>query len=156
MDYTSRNHARGFANRTRKNLKYIETAFENNTADVHVVTQIINSLLGLIIFLREKGAMKSIAIKRLADLKAEGWPEWTFTYGSSKTLDDLTKELRNAVAHGNIDYSSESRNSDEVDIEVKTYIPPEYTVLKWSAKISATHLRDFCLHLSDLIEKTPE
>jgi hypothetical protein len=36
----SRNHSLGFAERTRKNLAYIEGAFAKE-ADVHVVTQIL-------------------------------------------------------------------------------------------------------------------
>ncbi len=153
MKYASRGHALGFANRTRKNLEHIETAFANG-ADVHVITQLVNSLLGLIVFPLEKNFVDSIRTNRLVDLQKHGWPEWTVTHGSSETLGELIKNLRHSVAHGNIRFSSESRNSDEVDIEVENYQPPQYKQLKWSAKITAKHLREFCLRFINLIDET--
>jgi len=47
--YVSRNHALTFAQRTRENLLHIERAAKAGD-DVHVVTQLAISLLGLVVF----------------------------------------------------------------------------------------------------------
>jgi hypothetical protein len=44
-----RSDALGLAERTRKNLLFIEGAFERGE-DVHVITQVANSLLMLVVF----------------------------------------------------------------------------------------------------------
>jgi hypothetical protein len=44
-----RNTIEGFAERTRKNLRFIVAAYDGGQ-DVHTVTQLINSLLGLIVY----------------------------------------------------------------------------------------------------------
>ena len=49
MRLSPRGTSEGFAQRTRKNLLYIEEASRSG-ADVHAVTQIVNSLLGLVVF----------------------------------------------------------------------------------------------------------
>ena len=153
MKYATRGNALGFAHRTRKNLEHIETAFSAGS-DVHVITQLVNSLLGLIVFPLEKHFVDSIKTKELVDLQAQGWPEWKIMYGKSNTLGDLITNLRHSVAHGNIQFSSDSRNIDEVYIEAETYKPKEYTELKWSARILAKDLHTFCIRFFNLIEET--
>jgi len=83
--YTSRNDALGFAERTRKNLEHIVSGF-NAGEDVHVVTQLINSLLGLVVFLHERKFVESIARMRLDELGRRGWPRIVVTKGECLTL----------------------------------------------------------------------
>lgn len=64
MELASRNDSRGFADRTRKNLLFIEQAYESGN-DVHVVTQIVTSSLGLIVFPWEHEA--DVKIRNFAD-----------------------------------------------------------------------------------------
>jgi hypothetical protein len=71
--FASRNDALGFAARTRKNLEYIDNA-ANTGEDVHVLTQLINSLLGLVVFLHERKLSSRFEKMLLADLDGEGWP----------------------------------------------------------------------------------
>jgi hypothetical protein len=49
MIFDSRNAVSGFSERVRKNLLYLNLA-KKSGADVHVVTQLITSLLGLIVY----------------------------------------------------------------------------------------------------------
>ena len=49
MEYYGRNTVWGFSARTLKNLAYLDAARDEG-ADVHVVTQLVTSLLGLIVF----------------------------------------------------------------------------------------------------------
>ncbi len=148
----SRNEALGFAYRTRKNLEYIEQAFASG-ADVHVVTQMANSLLGLVVFPWERHFIQHINKLSLAHLEAKGWPTWEMTRGSCETLGQLLRYLRNSVAHGHIIFSSDSRNLEQVTFEVSNFTPKSQ-LPNWSARINAIQLRDFCLRLIDLLDQT--
>ena len=150
MPYVPRNHALTFAQRTRENLDYIERAAKAGD-DVHVVTQLATSLLGLVVFLREKNFDEAVRGKKLDALVAQGWPKWEWLLGSCSSLGDLVYHLRNAVAHGHIDFTSDSRNIEDVAIEVEDYkqnAPAPY----WRARIEAIDLRTFCLRFLDLLE----
>ena len=59
MITVSRNDALGFAARTKQNLLMIEKAFEAGE-DVHVVTQLVVSLLGLVVYPRVTTSQSSI------------------------------------------------------------------------------------------------
>ena len=152
MVYASRNDALGFAQRTRKNLAYIEAAFAEG-ADVHVATQLVISLLGLVVFPTERNVVRQLETLRLSELEALGWPRWEFELGSSETLEQLMRYLRNAVAHGRIHFSSESRTLSEISVQAENYAP-KATSPNWRVRISATDLRSFCLKFIDLVEQT--
>ena len=152
MVYASRNDAFGFAQRTRKNLAYIEKTFAEG-ADVHVVTQLVVSLLGLVVFPTERNVVRRLKTLNLSELESLGWPRWEFELGSSQTLDQLMHYLRNAVAHGHIHFSSESRTLSEVYVQAENY-PPNSTSPNWRVKIAASDLRIFCLQFIDLVEQT--
>jgi hypothetical protein len=77
MVYASRNDAFGFAQRTRKNLAYIEKTFAEG-ADVHVVTQLVVSLLGLVVFPTERNVVRRLKTLNLSELESLGWPRWEF------------------------------------------------------------------------------
>src|SRR5260370_38539658 len=84
----SRNDPLGFATRTRQNLEGIERARASGV-DVHVVTQLMLSLLGLIVFPEEDHCYEPIAPWRLDELEQSGWPKWNILLGASNTLSDL-------------------------------------------------------------------
>jgi hypothetical protein len=148
--YTTRNNAIGFAQRTRKNLEYIERASVAGE-DVHVVTQLANSLLGAIVFPWEQEFVNCMQKLKLDELKKDGWPWIEITMGECKTLYELVYHLRNAVAHGHLEFSSESRNPDAVTITVEDYKPKALSPY-WGAQIKAQALREFCLRFMDLLE----
>ncbi len=152
MPFASRNDALGFAARTRKNLEHIERAYEGGT-DVHVVTQLANSLLGLIVFPREKNFDSHVKTLELKDLAGQGWPPWHLSKGESGTLGDLVYHLRNAVAHGHVRFSSDDRDPAQVAIEVEDY-KPNAQAPYWCARITADDLRAFCFRFIDLLENT--
>jgi len=145
----SRNQVLGFVDRTRKNLMHIEYALDKGR-DVHVVTQLVCSLLGLIIVPWEQEHVQAAEDLGLEALVARGWPEWEITLGSCTTLGDLIWHLRNAAAHGNLRFSSENRDLTKVTIFVhdkKRRNAPPY----WKAHIRADRLREFCLKFIDLL-----
>jgi hypothetical protein len=150
--YGSRNHALTFADRTRKNLKFINEARRNNQ-DVHPVTQTVNSMLGLLIFPHEKGFDASIKKMPLAQLSSEGWPRIDVTLGESATLGELVRRMRNAAAHRRITFSSDS--SDALQEVVITFSDKRRgdEGMTWCAQVNATDLQVFALKFIGLLEK---
>jgi DNA-binding MarR family transcriptional regulator len=151
-DMPSRNEVLGFAARTCENLDCIERAFKDK-ASGHVVTQLVSSLLGLIVFPHEKRFDASLKEIRLDRLAAEGWPRWEILKGKCETLRTLVHKLRNAVAHGRLRFSSDSRQIEEVAVEVEDWHPHARSP-HWRARIGAAELRAFCLRYVALIEDT--
>ena len=145
----SRSRSLGFAERTKKNLLFIEAAFSEG-ADVHVVAQVILSLLGLVVFPWERHFKTRMDDVPLDDLYKEGWPQWNIAVGSSGTLSELVRPLRNATAHGRLTFSSESRLLHEVEIsfwDCQWGAAPH-----WEASINGSDLHEFCLRFTDLVE----
>jgi hypothetical protein len=151
----ARNTIHGFGRRTRKNLSFILFA-RNMGADVHIVTQLMISLQGLIVFPYEqiKRAGHSFKEIKLKDLKEKGWPEIVPFLGSSSDLDDLIYHLRNAIAHRRIEFDSDSRVMSEVNItfkDRKPNAPSDY----WGLSMNASELYEFVLRFSELIDPEP-
>lgn len=99
-----------FAERTRKNLAVIDTLASTHLGNepepkVFEATQLVNSLLGLLVF-PQRGWFDDLPTTSLVDLEAQGWPRINFnlnTVGCS-TLDQLSRFLRNGVAHFNLEF----------------------------------------------------
>jgi len=140
----SRSDSLGFAERCKKNLLYIEQAFQSHE-DVHPVTQIITSSLGLIVFPWERKADQRLRGTRLYSLDESQWPQWAETK-PSKGLGELIHKLRNAIAHGNVSFSSDDRESRTVIVTFKSEDGD------WRAAISAYDLRRFFFAFIQLIE----
>lgn len=152
MTMVSRNEPLGFAERTKKNLLVLEAAASNGQ-DVHLVTQVATSLLGLVAYPWEKEVSTAVDNRLLTELVQAGWPRWAFTLGTCSTLGDLAKHLRNAIAHGRFRFSSESRVLHKVTIEFED-LKRKATKAHWRASIRADHLREFCLLFVALVTKS--
>ncbi len=153
MSLNSRTTSLGFAERTKKNLLFVEQAFVSGD-DVHVITQVVNSLLGLVIFPWERGFLDRIRNLLLTDLEKMGWPSWHLLEGKCVTLGQLTRYLRNGTSHGHIQFSSDSRFLEEVNIQVSNF--PKWSAPRpdFIAEIRADHLREFCLNFASLVHNT--
>jgi HEPN family protein len=150
--YVARNRALDFAERTKVNLEFIEKA-KSEGAAVHVVTQLANSLLGLIVFVWEKTFVDHIKELRMDKLISDGWPSIEVKKGTNETLYEFVRHLRNAVAHGRIRFSSDSPDPRQVTIEIDDCKSHEETPY-WSARMKASDLRQFCLNFIGLLEDT--
>jgi hypothetical protein len=154
MPYTSRNDALVFGQRTRKNLEYLKNV-SNNNQEVHIVTHLANSLLGLIVFPWEQNFVEHIEKIQLDELQRKGWPQFKITKGKKKckTLGSLIRHIRNVVAHGRIRFSSDSPDINEVVINFEDYysnaIEPH-----WCAHLEAKYLHAFCVQFVELLENT--
>jgi len=156
----SRNEALEFARRARCNLDFIEDAAEGHaSAEVHVVTQLVLSLLGMVVIPKEKLLLDEIAKTELSVLAQKGWPRWKITLdGDSKrptyTLGRLLEHIRNAVAHGRITFTSDSPRIDEVGLLVEDKWKREDAQPYWRAEIEARDLKVFCHKFLDFIDNT--
>ena len=157
--YVTRDEAIGFALRTRKNLEYIRDAFDRDE-DVHVVTHVVNSLLGIVVVPKERYFEESFWSIGLEELTRRGWPKWDITIdeptkksSNTVTLGDLIRHLRNATVHGRFRFGGEpdSRHISEVKLIVED-APPKARNPNWRAEISGNDLFQFCLLLADYID----
>ncbi len=154
----TRSHYKGFAIRTRKNLLFMGQALDAGH-DIHIVTQLVNSLLGVVVFPWERGVIAKMNTTALVDLQTDGWPVWDITADDqgTHTLMQFLKCFRHSVAHGNIRFDSDSRTLDEVFVEVANFPKPDKkhpnrSGPAWAARIRADHLLEFVLRLINLIE----
>src|SRR5262245_31444769 len=101
---------RDFAERTRKNLRVIEQ-LQAKGEEVYEVTQLINSMLGLLVFPKEE-FVDQIPDTSLQDLQESGWPIPRVSSGfpQAKDLRELIRYLRNAIAHFNLEFIKDGTN----------------------------------------------
>jgi hypothetical protein len=133
MDYETP-LVRSFAART---LEYIEKQ-QNLGEDVYEVTQLINSLLGLLIFPQQR-FIEAIPKTPLLELEAQGWPSIQIIQGQSecKTLYDLVRYLRNGVAHFNIRFAA-NQDGQIQGLQIWNY---RHGQRNWEAQLSISQLR---------------
>jgi hypothetical protein len=101
-----------FASRTKKNLAFIEDNLNKPDVEVYEVTQLVNSLLGLLVFPQQEFFEKIPEIP-MRDLEAQGWPR-IHTVPQYKSLGDLKTFLRyfrNGISHFNIKFSADDDNN---------------------------------------------
>jgi hypothetical protein len=92
-----------FAQRTLQNLDIIQSKADAGDDGVYPVTQLWNSLLGLIVLPREQERdLNRFRRIPMRELWSEGWPRITESGVEHKSLYDLISALRNAVAHFNV------------------------------------------------------
>ena len=153
----SRRTTSGFAKRTRRNLELAKASFDSRK-DFHVVTQLVNSLLGIVVLPWQRHTEEGEQDFESGvhqDFFKKGWPNWTFTGKEagreSENLKDLVGNLRIAAAHGHYSFSGDpdSRYLHEVTIKVGNGAPDSSP---WSYEIRGDKLYDFCIKLSEYIE----
>lgn len=145
----SRNDILGFAERTRRNLDFIRAAHEEGGRDVHVVTQAVLSLLGIVVFPYEQYFKYMQLDHKLRELEVEGWPRWSQTGWAATSLQHLLRRLRNATAHSNIYFDSDSDRPADVRMVFRCAFENGQT---WEGEISAPALLEFCEHFLTYVE----
>jgi HEPN pEK499 p136 len=134
-----------FAERTQKNLDFIASHAAAGS-DVHPVTQAVLSLLGIIVFPWETSAINFMKRKELSSLTASGWPIPAASGDYHiNDLGALVHALRNAIAHGSIEFDSDSRNPSEVMILFRSNSKRTH---QWVWQIRADQLIEFCHRFS--------
>ena len=148
---------RAFAKRVRLNLDAIDAVVSVAPAKAHQVTQVVLTLIGLVVLPRESHYMEAVGDGNLNTLAAQGWPTWTIAHdlsrrpeGASDTLADLLWHLRSTIASGQIRMTA----GDKPFADVSIYFDQQVAggeIVTWSASISAPDLRTFCIKLAGLI-----
>ena len=136
-----------FAKRTQVNLGRIEKS-RIDGEEVFEATQFINSLLGLIVFPKEKYYF-SIPEIPLDELVENGWPR-IHVVGDFKPAPNLREQmryLRNAVAHFNMDFIPDE---DDVIAGIRVW-NLKGEKMNWQAEIPLTDLRLLVEKFIDLI-----
>jgi hypothetical protein len=150
---------RAFANRVRLNLDAIDAVVSVAPAKAHQVTQVVLTLIGLVVLPRESHYMEAVGDGNLTGLAAQGWPTWTIAHdlsrrpeGASDTLADLLWHLRSTIASGQIRMTAGDRPFADVSIYFDQQVAGG-EIVTWSASISAPDLRTFCIKLAGLIAR---
>lgn len=137
-----------FARRTRANLAFIDSA-EERGAKVYEVTQLANSLLGMLVFPREH-YMRSVPETPLSELVQQGWPEIKTTHGSlpEENLKQLMRMLRNSIAHCNVEFLA---NAEHRIIGIKLW-NKRGRETTWQAELSIHDLRTLAFKFIEMLE----
>jgi hypothetical protein len=150
---------RAFAERVRLNLEAVEAVVTVAPHKAHRVTQLVLTLLGLIVLPKASRYLDAAGNLSLSDLAAQGWPAWNISHDSSRrpdgaadTLGDLLWHLRSTVTAGQIRLTAGDRPFEEVSIYFDQQVAGG-GISTWSASISAPDLRVFCLKLVELIAR---
>lgn len=100
---------RDFAERTRINLAHIERSLSEGE-EVYEVTQLVNSLLGLLVF-PQQHYFHQIPKTPLHELENQGWPSINIVgeYPPAKDLQEQMRYLRNSIAHFNLKFLMNER-----------------------------------------------
>jgi hypothetical protein len=120
----NRNEPTGLVERAMKNLRALERLAAKG-GDVHVVTQLVVSLLALIVFPKErmtKADFRHALAVPLEQLERDGWPKWKHLSGRPTQLWELIEHLRHAISHGKVRFSSEDRRYETVHLIFTTSI----------------------------------
>lgn len=143
---------RDFAQRTKANLLAIQRA-RNDGGDVYETTQLINSLLGMVVLPSERFA-NDIPCTELRELVKQGWPvpEVSGEFPAPDNLRQLMRYLRNAVAHFNVKFQVDHQGHISgllvwnVDLETKKK--------NWKATLSISQLELLVMRFAELIAQT--
>lgn len=134
-----------FARRTQKNLVFIQAKKDEQPGlEVYEVTQLINSLLGLLVFPQQR-YYSQIPKTPLTELSKQGWPIPRVVGGYPQVSDlrQLLRYMRNAVAHSNLRFlSDESLQIRGVEVWNTRQDPnrPGRVKITWMATLSIEDL----------------
>ncbi|HVT28665.1 MAG TPA: HEPN family nuclease, partial [Lacipirellulaceae bacterium] len=132
------------------NLEFVEAAVKDEPhADIFEVTQLINSMLGLLVFPKEHFAEEEIPDTPLDELRAQGWPIPVMK-GSpprAQNLRELVRCLRNGIAHFHVDFTSDGQYVTGLRI----WNPPRGRDPLWEARLDVPQLREIARKFISLL-----
>ncbi len=129
-----------FARRTEANLHTIRRlAREGGATPAFEVTQLVNSMLGLLVFPQQR-YIERIPETPIADLASNGWPipQVVGDYPQVPHLRQLVRMLRNAVAHCNLEF--EPGVGNEIHALTVWNTDPRTGKVTWRARLTVADL----------------
>jgi hypothetical protein len=149
VDY--RNVVRDFAQRTNKNLVFIEQSVgADPELELYETTQLLNSMLGLLVFPKAE-YYKRIPKIPLTELEIMGWPNVQVLEGNPPCGDlrELVRLLRNAVSHFNIEFLANEQTQQLTGMRLWNEWKGKKT---WGVELTLNELRQIAMLFIDLIE----
>jgi hypothetical protein len=158
--FAPRDTVAGFAGRTLKNLRYITKA--SDLRQVHLVTHLTISMLGLLVFPHEylkrlpadspiRQAYES-EIRSLTSRKWPHWNKWAHHVGRPGNIQTRLCHLRNALSHRRIHFSSDSRELSDVTIDFWDQ-SNDRGPIKWHVSIRGDYLHKFVFQFGKLVAR---
>jgi hypothetical protein len=144
---------REFAERTRENLAYIDTA-KGRGESVYEVTQLVNSLLGLLIFPQQRWYNR-IPITPLNSLN--DWPtiQQSSQYLTCNTVKELMRRFRNSITHGRVEFYSSRPDNEITEIRFQDKVTSDSPVV-WEAIMTIEDVRLLAMKFSELMMNQPQ
>lgn len=141
-----------FIARTQKNLRAIECLKEKG-GEVYEVTQLLNSMLGLLIFPKEIFS-KKIQDKSWDLMDKEGWPLPSGDHAKVLGLKQLVRNMRNAVAHFNIELVNDG--NEIIGIRFSNFSQCDFHRERplWTGMYDVTALKKFVDMLSNHLQSS--
>jgi hypothetical protein len=142
---------RDFARRTRRNLEELRTLQRSNPkAEVYEVTQLVNSMLGLLVFPQQL-YINRIPKTPLSDLVSKGWaiPEVRGNYPQVENLNQLVRYLRNAISHCNLEFLSDGDGNIRGLTVWNTN--PRTKAITWRAELTVDDIEKIANKFTDLL-----
>jgi hypothetical protein len=148
---------RDIMQRTMMNLEFIEAQPRDPRTGPFEVTQLVNSFLGALAhpWERHRDRFNDLPLEAAY---AEGWPRGfdhqTHPETPVRSLGDLLRHVRNALAHGNVTFRGPARGDIET-IELWSYNTYKKRE-EWRGSYSVRDLRDFLVCFVREVELIPE
>lgn len=139
-----------FAARTLRNLDFVQERVRSGDKGLYDVTQLWNSLLGLIVLALETDKSR-IPATPMAELESQGWPRLTAGGRDGESLPDLVKNLRNAVAHANVRFVAGS-DRQVGSVRMWNEYPPGN--VRWKGRATVDELDRFVRLIAALYRDT--
>ena len=154
-NYDPKRVIQDFAARTITNLEFVENYERTHKSDVYEVTQLINSLLGLIVFPYEK-ISKSLPQIRLNELINNGWPRLSITLDvdGCNTLGQLIKNMRHGISHSNIIFAANEQN--EIVGIVLWNCRSKTNIKIWEVRMSIRDLKEIVCKFHAILQDISE
>ena len=141
-----------FIARTQKNLIAIE-CLKDISCKVYEVTQLLNSMLGLLIFPKER-FFEKIQNKRWDMMVKEGWPLPSGDNARVSDLEQLIRNMRNAVAHCNFKVMTEHDEISSIEFRNFRRGDNHKEQPRWKGVYDVASLRTFIYMLLDHIQSS--
>lgn len=150
---------RDFATRTRINLELVRSHCDELPTDTdgargYEVTQLINSMLGLLVF-PQQGYIDLIPKTPLQELEEQGWPKIrpSGEFAPVSDLNTLVRYLRNAISHFNLEFLESGGQISGVRV---WNIAPRKKERNWEAELTIEELEDITTRFLEMLDQYPK
>jgi HEPN pEK499 p136 len=149
----TKNYVKDLIDRTLCNLRFIEKSSKNKDNNVYEVTQLVNSLLILIILPKEfvdKNKIGDIRGKKLKELIELGYPGEFIAKFSD--LGDLLEKMRHSIAH--VDFKIKNENKLMSSVNFLNHDPAQKMKKTLDVTISIEDLRLLVEKIAETIKSS--